>query len=254
MPIFNYENTDVHYIRKGTGQPIVFLHGWGANLDSFTRLIDAVQKTHEVIALDFPGFGKSQEPNHPWNLDDYTKMTHAFLTALNIQKPILLGHSFGGRVSIKLSQLRPLKGVILMNSAGIKPERKSNYYFKVYGYKFFRQMASLPIFKWLLKEPLEAYRELHSSADYKAATPMMKQVLSKVVNEDLRDILPKIAAPTLLIWGDQDGSTPLEDAKIMEALIPDAGLVVYEGVGHFSYLEQPERTITIIQTFLGGLK
>ena len=253
MPIYKYENLEINYIRKGNGKPVVFLHGWGTNIESFSVLTEAIAKTHEVIALDFPGFGKSQEPISPWNLDDYTQMTEKFLESLDIKNPTLIGHSFGGRVSIKLSQKMDVRGIILINSAGIKPERKSNYYFKVYGYKFFKIVASLPLLKWVLKEPLEAYRELHSSSDYKAATPIMKQVLSKVVNEDLRTLLPLIKAPTLLIWGDQDASTPIEDARLMESLIPDAGLVVYEGASHFSYLEQPERTITIINTFLGGL-
>lgn len=252
MPIFQYENLSINYIQKGTGYPLVFLHGWGATLESFNVLTRDLEKSFQVISIDFPGFGGSQEPKTPWNLTQYTDMTLAFLKHLNIEHPILIGHSFGGRVSIKLAQKMTPAKIILINSAGIKPKRKANYYVRVYGYKTFRTVASLPFFKWVLKEPLEAYRELYSSADYKQASSIMKQVLSKVVNEDLRALLPHVNCPTLLIWGDQDTSTPVEDAREMEKLIPDAGLVVYEGVGHFSYLEQPEKTITIIRTFIGG--
>jgi len=252
MSIYNYENLQVNYIRKGSGQPIVFLHGWGAEISTFNLLIDELSKSNDVIAIDFPGFGKSEEPKRAWNLDDYANMTYAFIQSLNIEKPTLIGHSFGGRVSIKLSQMMTLNKIILINSAGIKPKRKFSYYVRVYGYKFFRNVASLPLIKWILKEPLEAYREIYSSSDYKQATPVMKQILSKVVNEDLKHVLSKIDVPVLLIWGDQDTSTPLEDAKIMEQLIPDAGLVVFEGAGHFSYVEQPARILTIIRTFVGG--
>ncbi len=252
MPIFQYENLSINYTQKGTGCPLVFLHGWGATLESFNVLTRDLEKSFQVISIDFPGFGGSDEPTTPWNLTQYTDMTLAFLKHLNIQNPILIGHSFGGRVSIKLAQMITPAKIILINSAGIKPKRKANYYIRVYGYKAFRTVASLPFFKWVLKEPLEAYRELYSSADYKQASSIMKQVLSKVVNEDLRALLPHVNCPTLLIWGDQDTSTPVEDAKEMEKLIPDAGLIVYEGVGHFSYLEQPEKTITIIRTFIGG--
>lgn len=252
MSIYEYDNLKINYLRKGSGKSIVLLHGWGASLDTFMSLFEDLSKSYDVTLLDFPGFGKSSEPSTPWNLDDYAKMTMNFMAALSIKNPTLLGHSFGGRVSIKLSQLMAINQIILVNSAGIKPKRKSSYFVRVYGYKLFKTVASLPFFKWLLKEPLEAYREIYSSSDYKQASPIMKQVLSKVVNEDLKSILPKINSPVLLIWGDQDTSTPIEDAKVMESLIPDSGLVVFEGAGHFSYLEQPARFLTIIKTFLGG--
>lgn len=253
MPIYQYGELNINYTREGNGMPLVFLHGWGASLDSFKVLTQALAKHYEIFAIDFPGFGLSAEPPVPWSLDDYTEMTQAFIQSFGIITPTLVGHSFGGRVSIKLSQKLALNSIILINSAGIKPSRKQSYYLRVYGYKFFKTIANLPILNWILREPLEAYRELYSSSDYKQASTTMKQVLSKVVNEDLRHILKEINVPVLLIWGDQDTSTPIEDAKLMEEMIPDAGLVTYEGAGHFSYLEQPEKTITIIKTFVGGL-
>lgn len=253
MPTYQYGEHKINYMREGTGQPLVFLHGWGADLTSFNVITQELTAHYEIIAIDFPGFGGSDEPSTPWSLDDYTTMTEAFIGHLGINKPTLIGHSFGGRVSIKLSQKLKLDRIVLINSAGIKPKRKASYYLRVYGYKSFKTIASLPLFSWILKEPLEAYREMYSSADYKQASPIMKQVLSKVVNEDLRHLLKKIDVPVLLIWGDKDTSTPVQDAKLMEEMIPDAGLVVYEGVGHFSYLEQPAQTVAIIKTFVGGI-
>lgn len=249
---FDYNGSKINYTREGKGKSLVFLHGWGADLGSFKVLTDALKQNHEIIAIDFPGFGNSPEPSFPWDLENYTEMTLALLKALDLSTPVLIGHSFGGRVAIKLSQKMLLDRIILINSAGIKPNRTWNYYFKVYGYKLFKAVANLPVMRFILKEPLEAYRELYSSADYKQASSTMKQVLSKVVNEDLRHILKTIKVPVLLIWGDQDTSTPLSDAQLMANLIPDAGLVVYEGVGHFSYVEQPAKTIAIINSFVGG--
>jgi pimeloyl-ACP methyl ester carboxylesterase len=253
MPIFTYDALQINYERTGSGKPILFLHGWGTDLQSFSCLSEPLSKSYDVIAIDFPGFGKSSEPEKPWSLDDYVKMILAFINHLDLKKPTLIGHSFGGRVSIKLCEQTELDKIILINSAGIKPERKPGYFVRVYGYKFFKTVASLPVLSFILKEPLEAYREIYSSSDYKQATPVMKQVLSKVVNEDLREHLKLIQIPVLLIWGDKDTSTPLEDAKLMEQMIPNAGLVVFEGAGHFSYQEQPSRALTIIKTFLGGL-
>lgn len=253
MPIYNYQDLEINYTRTGKGKTLLFLHGWGANLESFNGITKPLENDYDVIALDFPGFGKSTEPRKPWDLDDYTQMTQAFIKDLNLSDVHLIGHSFGGRVSIKLTQLLPLTKIVLVNSAGIKPKRKPHYYFKVYGYKAFKTLASLPIISWFLKEPLEAYRERYSSSDYKMATPIMKQTLSKVVNEDLTSHLNQIGIPVLLIWGDLDTSTPIEDARKMADLIPDSGLVIYEGAGHFSYLEQPDRTLAILKSFIGGL-
>ncbi len=252
MSNFQYKDLNICYNRVGSGSPVLLLHGWGTSGESFAPLIEGLKHTHDVIYLDFPGFGNSDEPKTPYSLGDYTDFTEAFIKALDLKDPVLIGHSFGGRVAIKLSERLAVSKMILINSAGVKPERQKNYYLKVYGYKCFRTLARLPLLSWLLKEPLEAYRSLYSSADYKSASPIMKQVLSKVVNEDLTPLLSGIKASTLLIWGDEDTSTPLSDAKKMEALIPDSGLVVFEQTGHFAYLEQAERTLAVIQNFLGG--
>lgn len=252
MAIFKYDDLNIYYERSGKGKTLLFLHGWGTSGDSFEPILSGLRSSFEIITLDFPGFGKSDEPKRPYNLSDYTKMTLAFMKEENLKDPVLIGHSFGGRVSIKIASEQPVSNIVLMNSAGIKPKRSGAYYFKVYGYKAFKWLAKLPLFSWVLKEPLMAYAEIYSSDDYKRATPIMKQVLSKVVNEDLTHLLPKIKASTLLLWGDLDTSTPVEDAKLMADLIPDAGMVVFDGTGHFTYLEHPEKTITIIKSFLGG--
>lgn len=252
MAVFNYDHLNIHYERFGNGKTLLFLHGWGTSGDSFAPLYDALKSQFEIVYLDFPGFGQSDEPQRPYDLSDYTAMTKAFIEALNLKDPVLIGHSFGGRVSVKIASDTPISNIVLINSAGIKPKRSTAYYFKVYGYKLLKNFAKLPIFSWILNEPLKAYSEIYSSDDYKRATPMMKQILSKVVNEDLTPLLPQIKASSLLIWGDLDTSTPLEDAKTMADLIPDSGLVVYENTGHFAYLEHSEKTALVIKTFLGG--
>jgi pimeloyl-ACP methyl ester carboxylesterase len=263
MPIYTYKNIRIAYHYQHptrmydssapvSKSPLLLLHGWGTNKETFAALMDAMQHALPIYALDFPGFGESDEPDTPWQLDDYAAMVTQFIEALHLEAPIVLGHSFGGRVAIKLSQKMPLAKLILTNSAGIKPRRTASYYLKVYGFKLVRMLNAVPGLHFMLDEPVKAYGEKYSSADYKAASPMMKRVLSAVVNEDLTPLLSKIDVPVLLIWGDQDTATPLDDAQIMAAHIPDSGLVVFEGAGHFSYLEQPLRFSTILKTFIGG--
>ena len=94
------------------------------------------------------------------------------------------------------------------------------------------------------------YRAKVGSSDYSSASPMMRAILSKVVNEDLTGVMPGISCPTLLIWGANDTATPLSDAKTMEKLIPDAGLVSFDGVGHYSFLENPFQFAAVLKSFL----
>ena len=97
---------------------------------------------------------------------------------------------------------------------------------------------------------LERVRAYFGSADYNAAPPVLRQTLVKVVNEDLTRFLPHLACPTLLIWGEKDTATPLSDAKLMEKLVPDAGLCVIRGAGHFSFVERPGEVHAIVHSFL----
>ncbi|MDK2868354.1 MAG: hypothetical protein PWP51_454 [Clostridiales bacterium] len=263
MPIYTYKTIRIAYTYHHptrmydvdapvSKSPLLLLHGWGTNKETFSALIEELQQVLPIYALDFPGFGASDEPDAPWHLDDYTAMVKQFIEAFQLEAPIVLGHSFGGRVAIKLTQITPIDKLILTNSAGIKPKRSPSYYLKVYGFKLVRALNRVPGLHFILDEPVKAYSEKYSSADYKSASPMMKRILSNVVNEDLTHLLSKIEMPTLLIWGDQDTATPIADARTMVAHIPDSGLVVFEGAGHFSYLEQPLRFSTILKTFIGG--
>jgi pimeloyl-ACP methyl ester carboxylesterase len=88
-----------------------------------------------------------------------------------------------------------------------------------------------------------------ASADYLAAGPL-RPTLVKLVNADLRPFMPRVAVPTLLVWGSDDADTPLSAAREMERLIPDAGLVVLDRAGHYSYLDQPARFARIVTHFL----
>ena len=97
---------------------------------------------------------------------------------------------------------------------------------------------------------LNRYRGKVGSSDYKQASSKMRAIMSRVVNEDLCHLMPKIKAPTLLIWGENDTATPISDAKKMESLIPDAGLVSFAGVGHYSFLENPHGFSAVLQSFL----
>jgi len=240
----------VHYEVHGTGSPIVLLHGWGTSLRLYDSVIPYLKDNFKVYTLDFPGFGLSEEPEDVWSVYDYADMTEAFLDELSIENPILMGHSFGGRISIILGAKRTIKKIILVDSAGVKPTRKPSYYGKVYFYKFMKQFEKLPGTRLLFGDLIDAYRLKAGSSDYKSASIMMRRILSKVVNDDLQHHMPKISAPTLLIWGSLDTATPVADGRIMEEKIKDAALIVFDGAGHYSYLERPHEFKAIVESFV----
>ena len=239
-----------HYTVQGSGSPIVLMHGWGCNLTTLASIEKVAAESHTVYNVDFPGFGESEEPHEVWGVELYTQLIEKFIEAEGIENPILLGHSFGGRVGILYSSRNKVKKLILVDAAGVKPRRSFKYYFKVYTYKLSKKLMPLIYGKKGAQERIEQMRAKRGSSDYNNASPMMRAILSKVVNEDLKHCMPKISAPTLLIWGENDTATPLHDAQIMEKLIPDAGLVSFPGCGHYSFLDNPIQFAAVLRSFI----
>ena len=232
----------INYEQKGSGELVVLLHGWGSNIKLFANLIDLLSAKYTVVAMDMPGFGESEEPKTPWCVDDYVQFVIDFLKDYDAKEVTLLGHSFGGRVIIKMHSRESLpfkvKKVILVDSAGIMPPKSNKKSWRTRYYKMGKAVLSTKLVQKLAPDALENFRKKMGSADYAAASPMMRQVMVKVVNEDLEPYLPNIKCPTLLVWGVNDTATPLSDGEKMEKLIPDAGLVKLENAGHYSFLEQ----------------
>ena len=244
----------INYEQKGEGELIVLLHGWGSNIKLFANLIELLSKKYMVVAMDMPGFGESEEPPSAWCVDDYASFIIDFLKDYNTEKVMLLGHSFGGRVIIKLNSRKnlPFKitKVILVDSAGILPPKNNKKSFRTYYYKFGKAILSMGIVQKIAPDSLENFRKKMGSADYAAASPLMRQVLVKTVNEDLEPLLPNIKCSTLLVWGVNDTATPLSDGEKMEKLIPDSGLVKLENAGHYSFLEQQFTFNRVMSSFM----
>jgi pimeloyl-ACP methyl ester carboxylesterase len=243
-------NLKINYHVSGKGHDVLLLHGWGAKIQSFEPVHQHLEKYFRVYSIDLPGFGDSEPPPIPWGTEDYTELVQQFIQHLHINNPILMGHSFGGRIAIRLALREKIHKLILVDSAGLKPKRKLDYYLKVYSYKLLKKMASLPILKLYLKNTLNNFQNKAGSKDYQNASGIMKATFVKVVNEDLKDLLRQIQISTLLMWGENDTATPVSDGQMMEKLIPDAGLVVLKNAGHFSYLDKLNEFILIINNFL----
>ena len=247
------QNTEINGLKiayqvAGEGDVVLLLHGWGGEAASFQPVFEWIAHSHKVYALDLPGFGKSQVPPTAWNTSNYAQFVIAFLEKFRIPKAHFIGHSFGGRISIIVSAEYPEKvdKLILVDSAGIKPRRTTKYYFRVGLAKIGKSLRRCGKYGTLIADAVSVRA---GSKDYQNAGDM-RATLVKVVNQDLRSRLPRITAPTLLIWGEDDKDTPVSFGQIMEKEIPDAGLVVLKEAGHFSYLDQFPQFCRIVASFL----
>lgn len=252
----NIDNLKINYIKKGTGKTVLIIPGWGTVINTYTTLINSISTYANVICLDMPGFGESEEPKNSWNLDNYITFIIHFIQEQKINELDIIGHSNGGRIIIKLMSNKEVNfkidKIILIGSAGIVHKKTMLQKIKVSTFKFCKIIAQTKPIKAIFPNFLDKVKNYFGSSDYKNANPIMRETMVKLINEDVKKFLPNIKAPTLLIWGENDTATPIADAHIMEQMIPDAGLVEIKGCTHYVFLENPTYVNIVIQNFLTG--
>ncbi|MBD5218427.1 MAG: alpha/beta hydrolase [Bacteroidales bacterium] len=244
---------NMHYSESGPedAPSVLLMHGWLCNHTTVASIENFLNRRLHVYNLDLPGHGKTDEPDTVWGVEENAAQVEDFIATLGISAPILIGHSHGGRLAIKIASRHPeIKKMILVDAAGIKPRRKLKYYLKVYSFKLLKKILPLIYGKNRGEAKIAEMRNKAGSADYNNSSQIMKGVMSRCVNEDLKSIMPDIKASTLLVWGDKDTATPLSDAKMMEKLIPDAGVVSFENCGHYSFLDNPAGFRAVVGEFL----
>ncbi len=241
---------------EGAEKTAVILQGWGTGMDLYDFAAGCINDGYRVVQFDFPGFGESDEPREPWRPADYADFFCSFMEALDIHEAVLIGHSYGSRVIIKLAGRSDLpfdiSKLVIIDGAGIMPERSAAQQRKVKRYKMMRNFLTSKPVHAMFPEVIDYWMSQQGSDDYRNSSPMMKKCLVMAVNEDQREELPQIKQDTLLIWGDLDDATPIGDARIMEEKIPEAALVVLEGTGHYSFLEKPQQFRGVIRSYLGS--
>ena len=246
----------VRYVRRrapgddSRDLPIVVLHGWGAHIEAVAPILAALEGASDLIALDLPGFGDSEEPAEPWGTAEYAHFVGETLDELGVPRAHFVGHSHGGRVSIFLAaeESQRVDRLLLVDAAGLPPKRTWRYRRRVAVAKLGRAIAAVGGPPG--KRVQERMRKKVASRDYLEASEAMRGTFRKVIAEDMSARLPRIRASTLLVWGDRDDDTPLWMGRRMEELIPDAGLVVLEGAGHYSYADAPGQFRAVARRFL----
>lgn len=219
---------------------MVLLHGWGQNIEMMKPIGDAFLN-EDVIIVDLPGYGKSEEPPYPYSVEDYVMIIKELLDNIDVKNPILIGHSFGGKISLLYASMFDVKKLILLASPYKKEIKKLSLKTKT-----LKQLKKIPGLN-----KLEEFAKKHiGSVDYRNASPIMRQVLVNTVNLDISENVKKIKCPTIIIWGTLDEQVDVSEAYELEKLISDAGVIVYENCTHYAYLEKLGQTISVISSFI----
>lgn len=236
------------YYEGGSGQPIVFLHGWGRDHNDFMPLIESLGPKYRLIAVDLPGHGESDEPEGDLSLDGIAETINQFFQQQNIENPILICHSFGARVALKLASAGIVSNkMVFTGGAGIE-QKPLSFKLKVAHYKFMKLLVKSPFYKQYQADLFAN----SGSADYKNASPIMKQVMSQAVSEDLTNLLAKIDNQVMLYWGEADDATPLWHGQLMNEKMVNSTLVTKPNLTHYAFLEAREDFNENVKNFIGG--
>lgn len=227
-----------HYV-FGSGKDIIFLHGWGGSSVSFLGTAKALAYGHRVTLVDFYGFGDTPEPSKPFNLDDCARAVGQIIRNKCMSGAVVVGHSFGGRVAVRLARMYPsyVEKLVLIDSAGLRPRRKLSYYLKVLFHKLSVKLGG---------------KGLKGSPDYMALSPVMKKSFVNIVNDYTNKDLRYISAPTLIVWGSEDKETPLYMARKFKRGIKKSVLKIFKGAGHYAYLDRFIETNALLRTYIDG--
>jgi len=231
--------TRTNYQVFGQGKPFLILHGWGSNSERWIPIAEGLaQKGFKVIVPDLPGFGESDSLNTAWNMNNYIKWIEGFIKELEIKEFYLAGHSFGGALAAKLTINHPqdVKRVFLISAASVRKRTAKKSFLKNIS-KLIKRLSFLPFYNLFRKA---FYKFVIRKSDYLYVDGLMKETFKNVISEDLSQFTGFIKIPTVIIWGDKDKSTPVEDAYFMKQKIKDSKLVIIPGAGHILNKENPE--------------
>lgn len=226
---------NISYTLQGEGDIVLLLHGWGQNKEMMLPLIDELKHKYKCIAIDMPGFGKT-EFNDSKDIDEYTRSIREFLNKKNILPKYIIGHSFGGKIAAEYYlKYQDIEKMVLIASPILKPKRSIKYYYKVYKHKLLKKMFRKKTYK--------------GSNDYNNCPLHMKKFFVKVVNTHYNKEIKKINIPVMLLWGKNDRQVPVSKAKKLNKLIKESELHIVKG-NHYAYIKNLDYSKLIIQKFI----
>lgn len=230
---------------------LLILPGWEGSKTSWKNFINLAQNDFEVYCLDLPCFGQELCPHEVWGVAEYAEFVRQKIKELHLNKPILLGHSFGGQIAAYLAATSPqlISRLILSGASAIRPEQ--NFKRFIFGWlaKTGKVFFSLPLINNLSALAKKFLYRLADSPDYSSASGVQREIFKKIIRQDLTEELKKIKTPTLVIWGALDSYAPLTSGKKIAKLISNSHLEIIAGGKHGLHLQMPEKLYDIIKNF-----
>ena len=227
--------------RKDISDTIVFLHGWGMSGETFKKPVKEFLDSYDIVSVDFLGFGRSDEPNESMTIEDYVVIIYKLLDYLKIKNPIIIGHSFGGRVGIVFGNKYSYKKLFLVNTPAFK-NKSFKYYYKIFKYKVKKSL----LYIWNRKKYFNYVRNSGSS-DYKMCSYIMKGTFKNIVRRDLTWELKRLKGNVIIISSVNDHQVLYKDSVKMYKLIDESEMYVFYKSGHFSYIDEFDKFINIIK-------
>lgn len=215
--------------------PVVILHGWALSAKTFAPLVSELKK-HDIHAMapDFPGFDSLHIPPKPLSLGDYAEFLDTYFRKRQIEKPILIGHSFGGRVALKYQSEHPknVTALILTGAPGFTPVSRKKLALFITIAKIGGTILSLPVLYRLKDRVRLWYYYVIGARDFYRAEGVMRETFKNIVKESLVSCMENVRVPTLLVWGANDIIVPEQIARRMEKVIRGSKLAVLPREGH----------------------
>lgn len=222
---------EINFDSSAGGQAVVFLHGWGGGIQSFSAAYNAVcDLGYNAVNFAFP-----KDVPSDWGVYEYAAHVHEFFRRHGIEKPIIVGHSFGGRVGIILASKGVCGGLVLVDSAGMKPKPSLIKKIRVARYRYRVRRG----------KPLDGM----GSKDYNSLKAEMRPVFVRIVNTHLERLLEHIHCPSLIIWGKRDKDTPPYMARRLNRRIAGSRLEYIDG-DHFCYIQSHYAFVKLLKNFL----
>ncbi len=249
---FNIKDVSIYYEKFGNKDKIILiLPGWGNTRTTFYNIINFFKEDYTIYIIDYPGFGNSPIPSKDLTIYDYANIIRTFMEEMQIKNPIIIAHSFGGRIATLLTGYykEQINKIIMIDVAGIKPRKTLKKIVKEKTYKLLKKLTKL-----LPKIKQEYYKQklikFFGSTDYQNLPNNMHKTFKNIINENLIYYLKNIESEVLLLWGKLDKDTPLKDGYKMNNLIKNSALIIFPKGNHFSYLQYPYLTNQIISEFI----
>ncbi|MEM1093472.1 MAG: alpha/beta hydrolase [Bacteroidota bacterium] len=261
MPLpFDLSRLHVEVTGPEDGPSVLMVHGWGSSARLMHPLAEALSGMLRVYNIDLPGHGHTPPPPEPWGVPEYADLIRRYIDT-EIQQPVLwVGHSNGGRIGLYMAGddrlKRGIEQMALISPSGVRPVRTWHYHARVALAKALKapfQLMPGPArdagLDWLRHSLVWSWL---GSSDYQALDGVMRATFVKTVNLFVEDRLPRISIPVLLLWGDADRAISRHQMDVLAAQLPDAGLFVLEGAGHYGYLDALGAVAGGILSFAGA--